>query len=65
MQATMGVPEDGEARAALESQMIARFPLGRAGEPDDVAKVVLFLASRASDYMTGSLVLADGGNLLT
>jgi len=34
-------------------------------EPDDIAKVVLFLASAAADYMTGSLVLADGGYLLS
>ena len=37
----------------------------RMGVPDDIAKVVLFLASAASDYMTGSLLLADGGYLLS
>ncbi|MBI2854741.1 MAG: SDR family oxidoreductase [Chloroflexi bacterium] len=40
------------------------IPLGRYAEPDDIAKVALFLASGASDYMTGSVVLADGGFLL-
>jgi len=40
------------------------LPLGRLGEPDDVAKVVLFLVSAAADYMTGSLVVVDGGYLL-
>jgi 2-dehydro-3-deoxy-D-gluconate 5-dehydrogenase len=35
------------------------------GEPDDIGKVVLFLASAASDYMTGSLVVVDGGFLLS
>jgi NAD(P)-dependent dehydrogenase (short-subunit alcohol dehydrogenase family) len=34
------------------------------GVPDDVAKVVLFLAGGASDYMTGSLLVVDGGSLL-
>jgi len=42
-----------------------RLPLRRMGQPDDVAKVVLFLASAAADYMTGSLVLVDGGFLLS
>jgi len=42
-----------------------RYPLGGSGEPDDVAKVVLFLASGAADYMTGSVLLVDGGYLLT
>jgi len=42
-----------------------RTPLGHAGEPDDIAKVVLFLASAAADYMTGSLLVVDGGYLLS
>jgi len=49
---------------SMESFM-ARLPLRRMGEPDDIAKVVLFLASAAADYMTGSLVLVDGGFLLS
>jgi len=43
----------------------AHVPLRRMGDPDDVAKVVLFLASSAADYVTGSLILVDGGLLLT
>jgi len=49
----------------LTKAFTARIPLGRMGEPDDIAKVVLFLASSASDYMTGSLVVVDGGYLLS
>jgi 2-deoxy-D-gluconate 3-dehydrogenase len=41
-----------------------RIPLKRMGVPDDIAKVVLFLASSAADYMTGSMVTVDGGVLL-
>jgi len=41
-----------------------RLPLQRVAEPDDIAKVVLFLTSAAADYMTGSLLLVDGGTLL-
>ena len=36
-------------------------PMGRLGEPDEVASTVLFLASDASSLLTGSIVLADGG----
>jgi 2-deoxy-D-gluconate 3-dehydrogenase len=44
---------------------LARIAMGRIGEPDDIARVVLFLASSATDYMTGSLIMADGGYELT
>jgi 2-deoxy-D-gluconate 3-dehydrogenase len=44
---------------------LARLPIGRFAMPDDVAKVVLFLVSSAADYMTGSVVVVDGGYLLS
>ncbi|MFC1944056.1 SDR family NAD(P)-dependent oxidoreductase [Chloroflexota bacterium] len=44
---------------------LARIPLNRMGNPDDIAKVILFLASSAADYMTGSTILVDGGYLLS
>jgi NAD(P)-dependent dehydrogenase (short-subunit alcohol dehydrogenase family) len=43
---------------------LKRVPVGRSGEADDIAKVVLFLASGASDYMCGEMVAVDGGHLL-
>jgi len=43
---------------------VQRVPLGRMGEPDDIAKVVLFLVSGAADFITGELILVDGGHLL-
>lgn len=39
-------------------------PMARAGQPDEIASVVVFLASAASSYMTGSVVTADGGYTL-
>jgi 2-dehydro-3-deoxy-D-gluconate 5-dehydrogenase len=41
-----------------------RVPLGRMGTPDDVARVVVFLAGDGSAFMTGSVVVVDGGALL-
>ena len=42
-----------------------RWPLGRPGEPDDIAKVVLFYASEAVNYVTGTMLIVDGGYLLS
>lgn len=42
-----------------------RYPLNRYGQPDDIAKVVLFLASAAADYITGDVLVVDGGYLLS
>ena len=41
--------------------LLSRIPLGRAGVPDDLAGVAVFLASPASDYMTGQAIVVDGG----
>jgi 2-deoxy-D-gluconate 3-dehydrogenase len=42
-----------------------RWPMGRPGEPDDIAKVVLFYASEAVNYVTGTMLVVDGGYLLS
>ena len=54
-------PEQMEAMLAEFAKMI---PLGRMGDPDDIAGAAIFLASPAARYMTGSLMVVDGGRLL-
>ena len=46
---------------ALMQQIIARMPAGRIGQPMDIAGLAVFLASAASDFTTGAVLVADGG----
>lgn len=39
----------------------AKEPIGRAGQPEEIANVILFLSSSLSSFMTGAIVVADGG----
>ena len=50
--------------AAMVEQLTNAMPLKRQGEPDDIARATVFLASPASEYMAGSTVVVDGGMLL-
>ncbi|HEX2978786.1 MAG TPA: SDR family oxidoreductase, partial [Anaerolineaceae bacterium] len=59
---TQLTPEQIQAATA---GFMARIPMGRMGQPDDIALAVLFLASRAAEYITGELIVVDGGYLLS
>ncbi|WP_026570651.1 SDR family NAD(P)-dependent oxidoreductase [Sediminibacillus terrae] len=51
----------GVDAAAIEAEDHSQVPLGRTGSPEDVADTVLFLASKAADYITGESINVTGG----
>ena len=55
---TAGLPE------SVKEKMLTDIPLGRMGEPEDVANAVLFLASEQAAYITGQGVNVDGGMVM-
>ncbi|OGI57315.1 SDR family oxidoreductase [Candidatus Nomurabacteria bacterium RIFCSPHIGHO2_02_FULL_37_13] len=50
---------------AILKKFLEKIPMKRMGNPDDIGKVALFLASDLSSYMTGSQIVVDGGVLLS
>lgn len=58
---TEGVHAIGIIGSDFEKQMVAETPLGRLGQPDDIASVAVFLASDQSKWMTGERLTASGG----
>lgn len=55
------VPDEADGRAFVAA-MEAATPLGRLGDPDEVANAALFLASSESSFVNGSELSADGGS---
>lgn len=58
-----GMNRDLRADGVRYPQVTARIPAGRWGTPDDVRGIAVFLASAASDYITGAVIPVDGGYL--
>lgn len=60
-----GVWEQRRTQApALYSSTLASIPFGRLGLPEEIAEVILFLASRRASWITGQSIAVDGGQLL-
>ncbi|HEY3857432.1 MAG TPA: glucose 1-dehydrogenase [Verrucomicrobiae bacterium] len=60
---TEGVHAAGFLGTDFHKQILAQTPLGRIGQPEDVAKVAAFLASDDAGWVTGQTLLISGGNL--
>ncbi|RZK98337.1 glucose 1-dehydrogenase [Methylobacterium sp. WL30] len=58
---TEGTHSAGIAGSEMETGFVAQTPLGRAGAPDDIARVVAFLASDDARWLTGEVITASGG----
>lgn len=51
----------GQSEEDIREESVADIPLGRIGQPEELAKVAAFLVSGANTYVTGQTILADGG----
>jgi 3-oxoacyl-[acyl-carrier protein] reductase len=58
---TEGTRTAGTSEGAFKDILVARTPLGRVGQPDDIAKVAVFLASDDSGWITGEVLPVGGG----
>jgi len=58
---TEGVHSAGFIGSDSQKQFEALTPLGRIGQPDDIAPIAVFLASADSGWLTGETLLASGG----
>jgi len=57
----MTAPVRTETMKAMNDEIIAHTPAGRWGQPEEVAGAAVYLASRASDFVTGDTIRVDGG----
>ena len=53
------------ARPEVREQVVSRIPRGRVGQPEDIARMFLFLAAPRSDFITGQCMVVDGGATLS
>jgi 3-oxoacyl-[acyl-carrier protein] reductase len=59
---TEGAHAAGVMKPELKKQISAGTPLGRVGQPEDIARVAVFLASDDAGWLTGEIIFANGGN---
>ena len=60
---TEGAHTQGIIGSDFEKQVVSQTPLGRVGQPDDVAKVAVFLASEDSGWISGETIITAGGDM--
>lgn len=65
VQRSQGPATPGVDMTKMIEAFMAKIPMHRFGDPDDIGKVALFLASDMSSYMTGTQIVVDGGVLLS
>jgi NAD(P)-dependent dehydrogenase (short-subunit alcohol dehydrogenase family) len=59
------IPGDEKTGMKELKAFMSRMALGRMGEPDDIARTALFLASEMASYITGEMIVVDGGYLIS
>lgn len=59
-----GPVQTGWMTAALQERLMPEIPLGRIGEPEDIADVVVFLAAQQARWITGQVIKVSGGHAL-
>ncbi len=61
---SLGPVQTGWISPTLEREMASHIPLGRVGQPEDVAQAILFFASQQASWITGQLLYVGGGNVM-
>ncbi len=64
LQKTIPVKQEADMTALMKT-FLAKIPMQRLGDADEIGKVALFLASDMASYMTGTQIIVDGGVLLS
>jgi len=57
-----GAVQTGWMTEKLKKELARSYPLRRIGQPEDIAKVVIFFASKQADWITGQDLYVGGGN---
>lgn len=57
-----GATDTGWMTEEIKRELLPRFPLGRLGQPEDAARLILFLASNAAEWITGQVIHSRGGS---
>lgn len=56
-----GPTDSGWMTEAIKRELLPRFPMGRAGKPEDAARLITFLASDDAEWITGQIIHSEGG----